>query len=126
MFVKQKKKSSYIIIHCSLPQARDQLEQERVALKIEIEKLQQRYNSAQEKTIEAQTRMGELVDRLDRTEQSRQLSSQQLADTSATMQAYNHSKVGRRNCLMFKDSLEYSTQVLIFLTMCSSPTFEIN
>lgn len=74
-------------------QARDQLEQDRVALKMEIEKLQQRYNSAQEKTIEAQTRMGDLVERLDKTEASRQLSSQQLADTSATMQAYSNSKV---------------------------------
>ncbi|XP_053377112.1 ankyrin repeat domain-containing protein 26-like isoform X23 [Mercenaria mercenaria] len=72
--------------------ARDQLEQERLALKMEIEKLQQKYNTAQESTIQAQTRMGELVDRLDRTEQSRLLSNQQLADTSATMQAFNTSK----------------------------------
>lgn len=73
--------------------ARENLEQERLTLKMEIEKLQQRYNAAQEKTIEAQTRMGDLVDKLDRTEQSRMLSSQQLADTSATMQAFNVSKV---------------------------------
>ncbi|KAH3892929.1 hypothetical protein DPMN_017065 [Dreissena polymorpha] len=72
--------------------SREHLEQERAALKIEIEKLQARYNTAQEKTIEAQTRMGELVDRLDRTEQSRLISSQQLADTSATMHAFNSSK----------------------------------
>ncbi|XP_052779650.1 ankyrin repeat domain-containing protein 26-like isoform X20 [Mya arenaria] len=72
--------------------AREQLEQERLALKMEIEKLQAKYNTAQEKTIEAQTRMGELVDRLDRTEQSRMLSSQQLADTSVTMQDFNKSK----------------------------------
>ncbi|WAR26819.1 ANR26-like protein, partial [Mya arenaria] len=74
-------------------EAREQLEQERLALKMEIEKLQAKYNTAQEKTIEAQTRMGELVDRLDRTEQSRMLSSQQLADTSVTMQDFNKSKV---------------------------------
>ncbi|XP_060576523.1 trichohyalin-like isoform X27 [Ruditapes philippinarum] len=72
--------------------ARDHLEQERLALKMEIEKLQQKYNTAQETTIQAQTKMGELVDRLDRTEQSRLMSNQQLADTSATMHAFNTSK----------------------------------
>ena len=76
-------------------QARDNLEQERMSLKMEIEKLQQRYNSAQEKTIEAQTQMTQLVERLDRSEQGRQINHQQLADTSATMQAYNSSKVSR-------------------------------
>jgi hypothetical protein len=62
---------------------------------MEIEKLQQKYNTAQETTIQAQTKMGELVDRLDRTEQSRLMSNQQLADTSATMHAFNTSKVGK-------------------------------
>ena len=74
-------------------QARDHLEQERVALKMDLEKLQQRYQTAQEKTIEAQTRMTELAERLDKTEQSRLMSNQQLADTSATMAAFNTSKV---------------------------------
>ena len=62
-------------------------------MKIEMEKLQQRYNSAQEKTIESQRKIAELVEKLERTEQSRQLSNQQLADTSATVQAFNTSKV---------------------------------
>jgi len=60
---------------------------------MEIEKLQSRYNAAQEKTIEAQTKMGEMVERLERTEQSRLLSSQQLADTSQTIHDYNRSRV---------------------------------
>ena len=63
-------------------------------MKLEMEKLQQRYNSAQEKTIESQKKIGELVEKLERTEQSRQLSNQQLADTSATVHAFNTSKVG--------------------------------
>ena len=83
-------------------QARDNLEQERMSLKMEIEKLQQRYNSAQEKTIEAQTQMTQLVERLDRSEQGRQINHQQLADTSATMQAYNSSKVSRDTKLKSK------------------------
>ena len=62
-------------------------------MKLEIEKLQQRYNAAQEKTIESQTKIGELVDKLDKAEQSRNLSNQQLMDTSATMHAFNSTKV---------------------------------
>ena len=73
-----------------------------MSLKMEIEKLQQRYNSAQEKTIEAQTQMTQLVERLDRSEQGRQINHQQLADTSATMQAYNSSKVSRDTKLKSK------------------------
>ena len=63
-------------------------------MKLELEKLQQRYNFAQEKTIESQKKIGELVEKLERTEQSRQFSNQQLADTSATMHAFNSTKVG--------------------------------
>ena len=64
---------------------------------MEIEKIQQKYNSAQEKTIESQTKIGELVDKLERAEQNRLLSNQQLADTSATMHAFNSTRVSLMN-----------------------------
>ncbi|XP_035827373.1 ankyrin repeat domain-containing protein 26 isoform X1 [Aplysia californica] len=72
--------------------SKDQLEQERAQLRVEMEKLQQRYQSTHDKSVEAQARVSELVDRLEKAEHSSLFSTQQLANTSANMQAVTKSK----------------------------------
>ncbi|XP_064604354.1 trichohyalin-like isoform X2 [Liolophura sinensis] len=71
-----------------------QLEQERNQLRMEAEKSAQKYEIAHDKTIELQARITELVDRLERAEHSSIVSSQQLAHSSANMQAFTRSRDG--------------------------------
>ncbi|KAK3608359.1 hypothetical protein CHS0354_030820 [Potamilus streckersoni] len=72
--------------------AKESLEQERQHLKMDMEKMQQRYQSAQDRALESQAQVASLVERLERAEQNNILSSQQLANTSATMQAFSSNK----------------------------------
>ncbi|KAL3853519.1 hypothetical protein ACJMK2_017054, partial [Sinanodonta woodiana] len=72
--------------------AKEGLEHERQHLKMDMEKVQQRYQSAQDRAMECQAQVAGLVERLERAEQNNILSSQQLANTSATMQAYSSNK----------------------------------
>ena len=76
-----------------LVQAKDQLEQERASLRAELDQAQQRYQTAHDKATEAQARVSELLDRLDKAESSSVYSTQQLANTSANMQGLFKSKV---------------------------------
>lgn len=71
-------------------QARDELEHECGRLKLEVEKSNQKSGIAQEKVLEAQTRVSELTERLDRAERT---STQHLANTSASFTAFTRSKV---------------------------------
>ncbi|XP_067684911.1 ankyrin repeat domain-containing protein 26-like [Haliotis asinina] len=71
---------------------KEQIEEERNHLKVEMERLQQKYQDAHDKTVEAQTRVSELVERMEKAEQSSLVSSQQLVHTSANMQAFSKSK----------------------------------
>ncbi|XP_025107735.1 ankyrin repeat domain-containing protein 26-like isoform X5 [Pomacea canaliculata] len=69
--------------------ARDELEHECGRLKLEVEKSNQKSGIAQEKVLEAQTRVSELTERLDRAERT---STQHLANTSASFTAFTRSK----------------------------------
>ncbi|KAK3709867.1 hypothetical protein RRG08_050344 [Elysia crispata] len=72
--------------------AKEHLEQERAALKAELDQAQQRYQTAHDKATEAQARVSELLDRLDKAESSSVYSTQQLVNTSANMQGLFKSK----------------------------------
>ncbi|CAG5117917.1 unnamed protein product, partial [Candidula unifasciata] len=71
---------------------KEQLEQERTQLKMDLEKLQHRYQITHDKSVEAQARLSELVDRLEKAENNSVFSRQQLVDTSANMQGLVRSK----------------------------------
>ena len=75
---------------------RPQLEVERDHLKEEVQQLQKKYLESHEVGIEAQARVKELMDRVDAAEQNSLHNSQQLANTSANMQAFSKSKVRRQ------------------------------
>ena len=62
-------------------------------MRMELDKLATRHQTAHDKAVEAQARVSELVDRLEKAEHSSMHSSQQLVATSATMQQVNKSKV---------------------------------
>ncbi|RUS71110.1 hypothetical protein EGW08_021126 [Elysia chlorotica] len=72
--------------------AKEHLEQERAALRAELDQAQHRYQTAHDKATEAQARVSELIDRLDKAESSSVYSTQQLANTSANMQGLFKSK----------------------------------
>ncbi|KAL8595237.1 hypothetical protein ACOMHN_043389 [Nucella lapillus] len=75
-----------------LQKTKEQLEQERSQLKGEVERAGERQRLAQEKQLEAQARLTDLTDRLDRAERTSQLSTQHLANTSASFSAVARSK----------------------------------
>nr|KAG5711398.1 hypothetical protein BaRGS_025825 [Batillaria attramentaria] len=75
-----------------MQKAKDQLEQERGQLKLELEKATEKQHASQEKAVEAQARVAELTERLDRAERASQLSTQNLATTSASYNAVARTK----------------------------------
>ncbi|CAL1526232.1 unnamed protein product [Lymnaea stagnalis] len=72
--------------------AKEQAEQERIQLKSEVERLQHKYQSTHDKSVESQARISELVDRLEKAEHTSLYSNQQLANTSANMQGLTKTK----------------------------------
>ncbi|KAK6177565.1 hypothetical protein SNE40_015641 [Patella caerulea] len=72
--------------------AKEHLDFERGQLKLEVERLQQKYESAHEQTIESQARISDLVERTQRAEQNSMLSSQKLLNSSASIEANHKSK----------------------------------
>ncbi|XP_070192077.1 ankyrin repeat domain-containing protein 26-like isoform X3 [Littorina saxatilis] len=75
-----------------MQKTREQVEQEKSQLKEELHEANERHRLAQEKCLEAQTRLAELTDRLNRAEHTSQLSTQNLATTSASFTAVARSK----------------------------------
>lgn len=80
-------------VFSSFIKSKEHLEQEAARLKAEMEKLHQRYQSAHDKSVEAQARVSELVDRLEKAENSSMMSTQHLVNTSANIHTMAKSKV---------------------------------
>ncbi|OWF41538.1 Ankyrin repeat domain-containing protein 26 [Mizuhopecten yessoensis] len=72
--------------------SKESLEHDKGQLKLEVDRLHQKYEMAHEKSIESQARITEMVDRLERSEQNNLYSSQQIMNNSANMEAYTRTK----------------------------------
>lgn len=77
-------------------QAKEQLEQERAGLRREVERLQEKFHAAHEKSIEAQARVAELLDRLERAESSSAVASQQAASVEVITKSKVRGGQGQR------------------------------
>ncbi|XP_074646987.1 uncharacterized protein LOC141902922 isoform X2 [Tubulanus polymorphus] len=72
--------------------AKDGIDHEKIMLRQEVEKLQGRLQTATEKQAEAQVKIAEMVDRVDRTERNAQLAAQQLASSTANVEQVSRNK----------------------------------